>query len=228
MKIHKSLFPFIIISILELAGQLNHMDELVAITKPLLMPALIFYFFQSVPSTPLNKFVFAALFFSFLGDTLLLLVPRSEIFFLAGLVSFLIAHVVYILINMNAVSGENRSIKPEWSDLFFVIYGFAIFSIINENLGDMYVPALIYTVVICIMGITAKKRGGKCDDQSFRLLLLGSILFLVSDSVLAYDKFNQHFASANFVIMITYLGAQFLIVQGLIVFIKKIRPEAGS
>lgn len=228
MKVHKSLFPFIIISILELVGLLNHMDELVVITKPLLMPALIFYFSQSAPSTPLNKFVFAALFFSFLGDTLLLLVPRSETFFLAGLVSFLIAHVVYILINMNAVSGQDRSIKPEWSDLIFVIYGFTIFSIINENLGDMYIPTLIYTVVICIMGITAKKRGGKCDDQSFRLILLGSILFLVSDSVLAYDKFNQPFASADFITMTTYLGAQFLIVQGLIVFIKKIRPEAGS
>lgn len=228
MKVDKSLYPFLIISILDLASRLSHMDELVAITKPLLMPSLMFYFVKSVRPTPLNKFVLAALFFSFLGDTLLMLVPRSEIFFLAGLISFLFAHIVYILINMNAVSGEDRSIKPEWSDLVFVLFGFAIFSIINKNLGDMYIPVVIYTTVICMMGITAKKRWKKTDNQSYRLVLLGSILFLISDSILAFDKFNQSFASSEFLNMLTYIGAQFFIVQGLIVFIQKIRPEAGS
>lgn len=228
MKLDKSVFPFIIIGILDLTARLNHMNELVGITKPLLMPALIFYFIQSAPKTPLNKFVFAALFFSFLGDTLLMLVPRSETFFLAGLVSFLVAHLVYIIINMNAVSTEDRSIKPQWPDLIFVLYGFAIFSVINENLGDMYIPALIYTVIVCMMAVTARKRWGKTDNQSFWLVMVGATLFLVSDSILAYSKFNENFASADFLIMFTYILAQFLIVQGLIVFIQKIRPEAGS
>ncbi|MBO3700010.1 lysoplasmalogenase [Roseivirga sp. E12] len=228
MKLHKSIFPFIVITILDLAARLNHMDELVGITKPLLMPALIFYFFKSAPTTPLNKFVFAALFFSFLGDVLLMLVPRSETFFLAGLISFLIAHLLYIIINMNAVTTEDRSIKPQWSDLIFVVYGFAIFSVINETLGDMYIPALIYTVVVCMMAVTARKRWTKTDKQSFWLVMTGAAFFLISDSILAYSKFNENFASADFFIMTTYVLAQFLIVQGLIVFIQKIRPGAGS
>lgn len=228
MKVDKSLYPFLIIAILDLTSRLSSLDELVAITKPLLMPTLMFYFVKSVRPTPLNKFVLAALFFSFLGDTLLMLVPRSEIFFLAGLISFLLAHVVYIVINMNAISSEERSVKPEWSDLVFVLFGFAIFSVINKNLGEMYIPVVIYTVVICIMGVTAKKRWKKTDNQSYRLVLLGSILFLISDSILAYNKFNQTFASAEFLNMLTYIGAQFFIVQGLIVFIQKIQPEAGS
>ncbi|OEK03627.1 hypothetical protein BFP97_19825 [Roseivirga sp. 4D4] len=228
MKVHKSLFPFLVISILDLAGRLNHMDELLMITKPLLIPALIFYFFQKAAPTPLNKFIFLALLLSFLGDTLLMFVPRSETFFLAGLVSFLLAHLVYILINMNAVNSEDRTLKFEWSDLIFVAYGFAIFSVINDNLGDMYIPALIYTVVICMMAITAKKRRNRTDKMSFMLIMAGAISFIISDSILAYSKFSQDFALADFLIMLTYIVAQFLIVQGLIVFIQKIRPEAGS
>ncbi len=198
------------------------------ITKPLLIPALIFYFFQRVAPTPLNKFVLLSLFFSFLGDTLLIFVPKSEIFFLAGLSSFLLAHLVYIIINMNAVTSEDRVLKFEWSDLVFVAYGFAIFSIINDNLGDMYIPTLVYTVVICMMAITAKKRRNRTDKMSFILVMAGAVTFLISDSILAYSKFNQSFAMDDFLIMLTYIVAQFLIVQGLIVFIQKIRPEAGS
>lgn len=228
MKVHKSLIPFLIISIMDLAGRLNHLDELIMITKPLLIPALIFYFFQRARHTPLNKFVFLALFLSFLGDTLLMFVARSETYFLAGLVSFLLAHLVYILINMNAVTSEDRALKFEWSDLIFVAYGFVIFSLINENLGDMYIPALIYTVVVCMMAITAKKRRHKTDKMSFLLVMAGAISFLISDSILAYSKFSQAFAMADFLVMLTYIIAQFLIIQGLVVFIQKIRPEAGS
>ncbi len=228
MKYHKSLLPFIIIALLDLVSRLNHMDELVSITKPLLIPSLIFYFSQTAPASPLNRFIYGALFFSFLGDTLIMLESRSEVFFLAGLISFLLAHLIYILINMNAVSTTERSLKPEWSDLIFVLYGFAIFATINDNLGDMYIPALIYTVVICMMAITAKKRRHKADRQSFWLIICGATLFMLSDSILAYNKFNQAFAAADFLIMLTYIAAQFLIVRGLIVFIQKIRPEAGS
>lgn len=228
MKYHKSLLPFIIIAILDLASWLNHMDGLVSITKPLLIPSLIFYFSQVAPASPLNRFIYTALFFSFLGDTLIMLESRSEVFFLVGLISFLLAHLIYILINMNAVSTTERSLKPEWSDLIFVLYGFAIFATINDNLGDMYIPALIYTVVICMMAITAKKRRDKADRQSFWLIMCGATLFMISDSILAYNKFNQAFAAADFLIMLTYIAAQFLIVRGLIVFIQKIRPEAGS
>lgn len=186
------------------------------------------YFVKSVPYTPLNKFVMAALFFSFLGDTLLMLVPRSELFFLAGLLSFMLTHAFYILINMNAILSEDRSIKPEWSDLIFVFIGFIIFVLVKDNLGNMYIPVLIYTVVICMMAVTAKKRRKKCDNGSYRLVLIGTLFFLLSDAILAVDKFNQSFASADFLIMMTYITAQLLIVQGLIVFIQKIQSDAKA
>lgn len=228
MKLSKHLSPFLILSILELSGRLLHLQEITWITKPLLIPALMLYFINSTPKTPLNSYILAALFFSFLGDTLLMLVPRSEYFFMAGLASFLLAHLIYIIVNMSAITEGERGFKPQWQDLIFVIYGLAIFSLINNDLGSMYIPVVIYTVVICLMAITARKRWKKTDDQSFKLVMAGAILFVISDSILAIDKFYKPFEASGFLIMLSYLAAQFLLVQGFIVFIQKIRPEAGS
>ncbi len=228
MKSQKHLAPFLILALLELSGRLLGSEEITWVTKPLLMPALMLFFVQSAPKTPLNTYILAALFFSFLGDTLLMLVPRSEYFFMAGLGSFLLAHLIYIVINMSAITEGERGFKPQWQDLIFVAYGLGIFSLINNDLGSMYIPVVIYTVVICLMAITARKRWKKTDNQSFKLVLSGAILFVISDSILALDKFYKPFETAGFLIMLTYLAAQFLLVKGFIVFIQKIRPEAGS
>lgn len=225
MSALKYILPFLLIAILELLGHLLGMEEINRVTKPLLMPTLIFYFIRRVPPTPLNRFIILALFFSFLGDTLLMLVPRSEYFFMAGLGSFLIAHVIYIIINMNAISTGERGLKLQWQDLVFVVFGLGIFSLINNDLGSMYAPVLIYTVVICLMAVTARQRWKKVDDYSFKLVMIGSVLFLISDSFLALDKFYKPFDSADFIVMITYITAQFLIVQGLIGFIEKATIE---
>lgn len=226
MSALKFLLPFFVIGSLELLGHLLGMDEINRVTKPLLMPALIFYFIKSVPVTPLNRFVILALFFSFLGDTLLMLIPRSEYFFMAGLGSFLIAHVIYIIINMNAISHGERGLKPQWQDLIFVVFGLSVFSLINNDLGAMYAPVLIYTVVICLMAVTARQRWKKVDDYSFKLVMIGSVLFLLSDALLALNKFYKPFDAAGFLVMLTYIAAQFLIVQGLIGFIQHVKAEA--
>lgn len=225
MSALKFILPFFVIASLELLGHLLGVEEINRVTKPLLMPALIFYFVKRVPVTPLNRFIILALFLSFLGDTLLMLVPRSEYFFIAGLGSFLIAHIVYIIINMNAISHGDRGLKPQWQDLIFVAFGLGVFSLINNDLGSMYAPVLIYTVVICLMAVTARQRWKKVDDYSFKLVMIGSVLFLISDSLLALDKFYKPFGSADFLVMLTYIAAQFLIVQGLIGFIEKATTE---
>ena len=222
----KFILPFFVVASLELLGHLLGIDEINRVTKPLLMPTLIFYFVKRVPVTPLNRFIILALFFSFLGDTLLMLIPRSESFFMAGIGSFFITHVVYIIINMNAISHGERGLKLQWQDLIFVVFGLGVFSLINKDLGALYAPVLMYTVVICLMAVTARQRWKKVDDYSFKLVMIGSVLFIISDSLLALNKFYKPFDSADFFVMLTYIAAQFLIVQGLIGFIEKATTDA--
>ena len=189
-------------------------------TKPLLMLGLIVYFNSEVPKTVLSKFVNAALFFSLLGDVFLIFSDEQPLFFLLGLGSFLLAHLVYIFLNLNLVNTEDRKLKFKWHDLLFGIYGLFMFRYIRPDLGDMMIPALVYTIIICIMGITASKRWGKTNKTSFWYIMIGAFFFIISDSILAINHFTNPFPQAGFLIMLTYIIAQFTIVRGIVEFVK--------
>lgn len=194
-------------------------------TKPLLMVGLMIYFNNEVPKTVLSKFVNAALFLSLLGDVFLIFSKAQPIFFLLGLASFLLAHLIYIFLNLNLVDTEDRKLKFRWHDLLFGFYGLVIFQQIKPGLGDMMIPALLYTIVICIMGITASKRWGKTDKASFWWVMIGAFFFIISDSILAINQFGTPFPQAGFLIMLTYIIAQFMIVRGIVEFIKGLKAS---
>lgn len=222
MNIPKALLPFIAFSALHLVAKLIELPMLANFTKPLLMMGLMLYFNQSVPKTPLSKFVNTALGFSLLGDVFLIFSNQKPTFFLLGLASFLFAHLTYIFLNLNLVSTEDRKLKFKWHDLLFGIYGLFVFQWIKPGLNEMMIPALVYTVVICIMGITASKRWGKTDKKSFWLIMCGAICFMISDSILAVNQFATPFPQAGFLIMITYILAQFMIIKGIVEFINRL------
>lgn len=222
MTFSRKLLPFILLSLIHLLALLLENDLAGMVTKPLLMPSLLFYFLATTSKSPLNNHISAALVFSFLGDTLLMFADRNDLFFLTGLISFLIAHVVYIIINMSAKNVYEKGLKPQWQDIFFLLYGLIMFSIIKSGLGDMYFPALVYTVIICLMAVTARKRWRKSDSTSFWLVMVGAGFFVLSDSLLAVNKFLGEFKMSGPAIMITYLLAQFLLIEGYKKFVQKL------
>lgn len=219
MKISSTLVIFFAISIGHLAAIALELSLFAEVTKPMLMIALLVHFNQSVPKTALSKFVNAALILSAIGDTLLIFNDENPLFFMLGLGSFLLAHLVYIFLNLNLIDSEDRKLKFHWRDILFAGFGLFMFRLVRPNLGEMLVPTLVYTVVICIMGITAAKRFGKASKQSFTLVLLGAITFMISDSLLAINKFYAPINHADLLIMATYLTGQFLIIRGIMAFI---------
>jgi len=66
------------------------------------------------------------------------------------------------------------------------------------------------------MSMMALNRRGRVNPPSFRYVFFGSILFLLSDSMIAINKFSTEFPLAGFWIMITYISAQYLIMRGLV------------
>jgi uncharacterized membrane protein YhhN len=225
MKIPQSLIPFVLFSILHLAGHAAGIEMLHMGTKPFLMPTLGFYFWKVCIKTPLNKFVYAALIFSWLGDSLLIFSDYNGLFFIAGLIAFLIAHIVYIIMNLNFVNDGNSKLVFKWPALFFIAYGILVFSQLVENLGLLTLPVAIYTSVICIMGITAYGRIGRTSNADYRLVIGGAISFIISDSLLAFNKFGAPIGNAGFWVMITYLGGQLLLVQGYMRFINGLKAD---
>ncbi len=59
-------------------------------------------------------------------------------------------------------------------------------------------------------------RSGRVGAMSFKLVFVGSLLFLLSDTMIAFNKFHSDIPMAGFLIMITYIAAQYLIMRGLI------------
>jgi len=140
----------------------------------------------------------------------------------------LLAHVVYLLVNMSAVTVLEKGFKPQWQDIPFMLYGLAMFSVVKPGLGNMYAPALLYTVIICLMAITARKRWKRTGSDSFWLIMAGALFFVLSDSILAYNRFVAQASWGTPAIMATYLTAQFLLIEGYREFILKVKnPEAN-
>lgn len=208
---YQFLFLFLAVTIVELISEQIGSRLLYLISKPLLMPMLILFLIQnnSIISRKIMLLTLIALLFSWLGDVFLMFSP--EIYFLLGLASFLMAHLIYIFIF--SIDFKWRG----WVAILFLfillIYGSFLLNYIWLGLENMTLPVLFYTATILTMVFTAFNRK-KLRPGFYRLILLGAISFVVSDSLIALDKFTEVNIGRYF-IMATYCLAQFLIVFGL-------------
>lgn len=141
---------------------------------------------------------------SLLGDIALMF---PEKWFSAGLVAFLAAQVAYILAFR---PGPGHS-APAGLFLPFVLYGLLMFKILAPNLGPMKLPVFVYIAAIIIMAGFAAGRFVDLGGLRPLLAFVGAILFLVSDSVLAYDRFARKMPNARILVLGTYFPAQLLI-----------------
>jgi len=181
------------------------------LAKPLLMVTLLLYFLTESKGYPgWRLLVVLALIFSWGGDVFLML----DDMFIAGLASFLVAHIFYIIAYQKTGAGKGR-IRP-FDIAAFSLYGIALIWILYPGLGGMLVPVIAYAVVLLTMGIWAHKRRGATAITSFRYVSVGVILFVISDSLIAVNKFAFDVPGERLLVMSTYIAAQFLIVQGLL------------
>jgi uncharacterized membrane protein YhhN len=174
--------------------------------KPLTIVFIILIALQGNHSTSLfyRYSIIAGLLFSLAGDIFLML-PQDR--FIHGLVSFLAAHVLYIA----AFTVESDRALSFWTLIPFLIYGCMMLRVLWPHLGKMRMPVVIYMLAILAMGWTAAGRRILTDQEGSLLAFLGALFFIVSDSVLAVDRFRGRFRSAQLLILTTYFTAQWLI-----------------
>lgn len=211
-----TLFIFLIVAVIELLSKIFGWDSIgnVQITvKPLLMPSLAAYFFFSVKQK--NKLAFLiiiALLFSWTGDVMLMFEELKPIYFMLGLVSFLLAHIIYIFVFNKSSQDFKPKIFTYSTGFLLMLFGMLMLLLMWSGLGNLKIPVTVYTSVIMIMGVSALFR--KADGAS--LVLIGAILFIASDSLLALNKFYEDFVAADFWVMLTYILAQYFIISGMI------------
>ena len=212
-KIFSIIFAIILLAEL-ICDNIESLNSWHYLTKPLILISLIIFFLkeQNNLDTKSKNLTLAALLFSLLGDVLLMFAHISSNFFIGGLLAFLMAHIMYILVFLKK---KNTHKKTSILIPILLIYGLGIFYFLKDGLGDMLVPVIVYMLVILTMVITAFLRHTRVSKMSFNLVFLGAIFFITSDSLLALNKFYEPFETAGIFIMLTYAIAQYFIVLGL-------------
>jgi uncharacterized membrane protein YhhN len=176
------------------------------VSKPLTMALVVTVaFIAPIPVPAAYKtLILAGLLCSLAGDIALMF---PEKWFTAGLVSFLVAHVFYILAFK---PGPGHPISAGMLAPF-LIFGLLMFRILAPSLGRLKFPVLVYIAAITAMAALAAARFVDRGGTRPLLAFAGAVLFLVSDSVLAYNRFVKKFGPAQVIILGTYFPAQLLI-----------------
>lgn len=185
--------------------------------KPALIPLLAFgvYFYRKFPS---KNILLAALLFSWIGDVILLFADIAEIYFILGLVSFLISHIIYCVVFSKQIKTEIKKNKVLFGlgSLVIALYLIAMLSVLLPSLGDLKIPVIVYASVISTMLLFAFNGFLIWEKPGNKYVFIGALVFVLSDSILAMNKFYAPIEKSSFFIMLTYLVAQYLIVVGIL------------
>jgi alkenylglycerophosphocholine hydrolase len=139
----------------------------------------------------------SGLLLSSVGDVLLEIPGR----FVFGLVAFLCAHIAYSI----AFALDERRLRAERA-IPFAIWLLAAFAYVRPGLGEMTVPAAAYMLAIGTMMWRAAARWG--DHPGATAAVVGAILFGLSDTLIAIDRFRAPLPAAAFAIILLYWAGQ--------------------
>ncbi len=157
---------------------------------------------------PYRNTIILGLLFSLAGDIFLLDKNR---FFTWGLFSFLLAHIAYILAFFTIPIYQYHP----WLIGVFAIMGLIVLKYLSSTTGKMFLPVLLYIVIIVAMGWSATERALTLRSLGGFITAIGAYSFMVSDTVLSINKFRYSFKSSEALILSTYYFAQWCIVCGI-------------
>ncbi|WP_181178966.1 lysoplasmalogenase [Methylibium rhizosphaerae] len=182
--------------------------------KPLATVLVIAHAAGSTGDTGVRRrWVLAGLVLSLAGDVALLWPQQG---FLPGLVAFLLAHLCYLV-------AFTRGVRLAAQPLAFAAYALvagAVLSFLWPGVpAPLQLPVLAYVVALAAMAAQAAcwwwhARGSGLDARA-RLAALGGALFVLSDALLATDKFQGPLPHASVWVLSTYWLAQWLIASSL-------------
>jgi uncharacterized membrane protein YhhN len=163
-----------------------------------------------------GKLLSAALLFCAAGDAALGFEKGENL--TVGLGFFLVAQILFVV----TFTRDFKIQKPRIPGaVLLVAYAVLMAIILTPSLEDMALPVYVYLTVITVMGITAAFR-----YPTSGLVVCGALFFIVSDSMLAIEEFQDPFPASEYFVMITYYLAILLIAYG---FVRAAnRPSSSS
>ncbi|MEQ9262811.1 MAG: lysoplasmalogenase [Owenweeksia sp.] len=217
MKVRDFSKLYFVFLLLHLATIYQPESELLAtLSKPLLMVSLLVFFISKTGQvkTFSQWWVALALLFSLVGDTLLMW--NGEIFFLGGMGAFALAHLAYISYFLKERKGV-LSIPGFIGSI--IVVGFSIFALNHWIMlpETLRLPVNAYGIILGL-NLIAAVQYHISGNRKAPLIPSGVLLFILSDILLAYQKFNlnQPDKFLEMGVMTLYGSAQFLIIAGVL------------
>lgn len=165
-----------------------------------------------------HRWLLAGLALSLAGDVFLVL-PSDR--FLAGLAAFFAAHVCYILAFLERGVTSHAASMPFSSAMVALSTHATSVAVVLGAIGLVSVAVLsrgvlasggtgLLVAVVCYITVILAMvwRAALSGDI---WMLAGAALFLISDSVLAWNRFIKSSLSAELTVMLTYYAAQLLL-----------------
>lgn len=184
--------------------------EIHRVFKPLAMVlAIAFAVARARSSGGTGRFewlLIGGLAFSLAGDVFLMFGG----FFIPGLVAFLVAHLFYI-----ALFKQGMPWFPSRRALVATpAVGVAMYAFLWPGLDPVLrVAVAAYVAVIALMAAQAIGRATVLRDKASVGVAIGAGFFMLSDSLLATNRFAMPIPMAQFWVLATYYAAQVLIVR---------------
>lgn len=187
------------------------------LTKPFIVVGLFLFFLRNGSRRGMFRWMLPALLLSWQGDVLLVFEAYDPLFFILGLGSFLLAHVAYCLFFTGVWRREGIRLRLP------VVLGVAAFYaglllLLWPGLGPMKVPVAVYGFVISAMLLLALHTIALSHRKIGFAFMLGALLFVLSDSLLAVNRFYTPLPYAGILIMLTYGLAQWQLVKGALLY----------
>lgn len=144
---------------------------------------------------------------SLAGDVFLM-VPGD--FFLQGLLCFLVAHLAYLF----AFTDGCRFFPRLLPVLVLLAVAFGVMLFLWPGLAPaLRVPVVIYVAALSAMAAQAMGRAGVLNTAAAHAAGWGAGLFVLSDALLAVNRFRAPFTGAHAAVLVTYFTAQWLIAR---------------
>lgn len=160
-----------------------------------------------------RRWILAGLLLSLAGDVALLWPEQG---FLPGLIAFLLAHLAYIVaFSLRARFGSRRAPFAAYA----IVAGAVLMLLWPGVPAALRVPVLLYVACLATMAAQAAvvwlgSRGGEREGLA-RIGAIGGALFVLSDALLATNKFAGPLPLASLWVLASYWAAQWCIAGSL-------------
>ncbi len=226
----RSVFPiFISILIIECLANLFGILWLQFFSKPLLMLMLLVYFAdESTNLNPLKNLIIGALTFSWFGDVFLLLDKIYDFLFIYGLSAFLLAHIFYAVYFWKVGKFNRKKFRFRKALLISIIaYSVLFYIYLYPTLSDLKIPVFLYCSVISLM-VIACLHAFDFTKTFAAICLAGTLLFALSDSILAINRFVFSIPVGRALVMLFYGIGQLLITEGSLRNLRVLKMESSG